>query len=70
MICHCMKCEQLPDGVYLDYGDNSGPAWVLVIQKEATEADLEENHYLEMEGDVYSSPARDGLFRFSIFCCS
>ena len=44
------ECEYLPDGAYLDYGgDSSDSTWILVIQKEATEVDLEENHYLEME---------------------
>lgn len=26
--------------------------WVLILTREATEQDLEENHYLEMEGEV------------------
>ena len=46
------KCNSLPkSGVYLHF-DVEVPAWTLNIQKEATEADLEENHHLENIGDT------------------
>ena len=45
-------CEHLPDnGVYIEFSDDE-IAWKLYIQREATESDLEENHYLETEGEV------------------
>ena len=45
-------CNSLPkSGVYLHF-DDEVPAWTLNIQKEATESDLEENHYLETEGEA------------------
>ncbi len=47
------ECVQLPDkGVYIAFSDDGEAAWKLYIQREATESDLEENHYLETEGDV------------------
>jgi len=45
-------CEHLPDsGVYIEFSGDE-PAWKLYIQREATESDLEENHYLETEGEA------------------
>ena len=46
------ECEQMPDGVSLSYQEDPDPAWILGILKEATEADLEQNHYLEEERDL------------------
>ena len=46
------ECNALPEsGVYLDY-DEESPSWILTIQKEATEQDLEENAKLENVGDI------------------
>ena len=52
------QCPSMPmEGVsiYLNTGSTllrNTPTWRLNIQREATEADLEENHYLEMAGDI------------------
>ncbi len=47
------ECAHFPDkGVYIYFSDNGKPAWKLHIQREATESDLEENHYLESEGEA------------------
>ncbi len=56
------SCNALPkSGVYLHFED-AVPAWTLNIQKEATESDLEENHYLENTGDVIWSTHLNILF--------
>ena len=45
------ECEHLPDkGIYIQFSDDE-TAWNLHIQREATELDLEENHYLDMVGE-------------------
>jgi len=45
-------CLLLPEsGLYLLY-EKDDTAWILHIQKEATESDLEENHHLEKIGDI------------------
>jgi hypothetical protein len=47
------ECAFLPpQGVYIVSFSKKNPAWILTIQKEATEKDLEENHYLENIGDI------------------
>ena len=49
------SCAELPDtGVYVQYGNylSGRPScWALYLVREATEEDLEENHYLEEVGD-------------------
>jgi hypothetical protein len=46
------ECNSLPEhGVYLDYDDDT-PSWILCIQREATESDLEEYAHLENVGDI------------------
>ncbi len=46
------RCQFLPEsGLYLLY-EKDDPAWILHIQKEATESDLEENNNLENIGDI------------------
>ena len=51
------ECESLPrSGVQVVYSAGEGGgydnAWTLVITREATEEDLQENHYLENVGDI------------------
>ena len=51
------KCEKLPtNGVQILYSmdnvERNAMTWRLIIRREATEEDLEENHYLEEEGDI------------------
>lgn len=51
------KCEKLPaNGVQILYSmdnvERNAMTWRLIIRREATEKDLEENHYLEEEGDI------------------
>lgn len=52
------QCPNLPPegiSIYLDPHSTllcRAPTWQLDIQREATEADLEENHYLEEVGDI------------------
>ena len=52
------ECQQFPStGMSLSLNAHSkllreSPAWHLEIQREATEADLEENHHLEAVGDA------------------
>lgn len=51
------RCETLPSpGIQITSGEypHLTPSWdwVLTVSKEATEADLEENHHLENVGDV------------------
>lgn len=51
------QCDELPkDGIQL-YRNKSGKGgagkkWILSIMREATEKDLEENHFLELVGDT------------------
>ena len=46
------QCDDLPkNGVYITFADEES-VWTLTIQKEATESDLEENHYLDIIGDI------------------
>ncbi|MBF0266089.1 MAG: hypothetical protein HQL46_12525 [Gammaproteobacteria bacterium] len=50
------ECENLPpQGIYIECSDCKAEKkiiWNLYIQREATESDLEENHYLETEGEA------------------
>ena len=52
------ECDHIPKkGIIIVYNNQFGqrrdePVWHLVIQREATEADLEENHYLEEVGET------------------
>ena len=50
------ECEYLPQqGIYIEYSEHEneeGHVWNLYIQREASESDLEENHYLETVGDT------------------
>lgn len=47
------ECKQLPEGVYLESSDDDDQefSWLLYIEREASETNLEENHYLEKIGD-------------------
>ncbi len=46
------ECNSLPEHyVYLD-SDEDSPSWIMTIQKEATESDLEENAHLEEVGEI------------------
>jgi hypothetical protein len=49
------SCDEMPvTGVYVQYGSNlpdRPSCWSLYLVREATEQDLEENHYLEEVGD-------------------
>jgi hypothetical protein len=47
------KCKSLPqEYVYITTSDPTQSVWTLIIQKEATEDDLEKNPYLENVGDI------------------
>ena len=51
------ECEFLPkEGVRIVYSDSyvnrNKHVWCLVIEREATEKDLDENHYLEEVGEL------------------
>ena len=51
------QCPAMPQqGVEIrrcaELGDGDTPAWVLSIYREATEDDLEQNHYLEEVGEI------------------
>ncbi|MCL6271084.1 hypothetical protein M3P05_14235 [Sansalvadorimonas sp. 2012CJ34-2] len=53
-----------PDGVYIEqeeYEDGKH-CWWLVIYREATEEDLENNHYLDMVGDTIWSTTVEVAF--------
>ena len=59
------QCDHIPkDGIIIVYSNQFGPerdepVWHLVIQREATEADLDENHYLEVVGEtIWSTQLR------------
>jgi hypothetical protein len=50
------KCSGMPEsGIYIFYcreeGEGYANAWNLLIRRESTEEDLEENHYLEEVGE-------------------
>lgn len=48
------ECNQLPQGIRVERDNGylgSSDGWVLVVSREATEEDLEENHYLEAVGE-------------------
>jgi len=52
MTIHEHICNTFPKpGVYLSFCKEF-PAWILNIQREATESDLQENSYLENIGDI------------------
>ena len=50
------ECSRLPRDVQISYSDEDGALanqiWELAFIREATEADLEENHYLNMVGEI------------------
>lgn len=47
------ECKSLPSkGIYIDSSGNKNKTWFLIIQREAMEEDLEENHYLEEVGEI------------------
>ena len=51
------ECNRIPkDGIIIVYSNQFGlrsqPVWHLVIQRIATEDDLNENHYLEEVGEI------------------
>lgn len=51
------RCDWLPpEGVFVvsadQYLDGDAWSWCLVVQREATERDLEQNHYLEVVGET------------------
>ena len=49
------QCNQMPDGIHVQKSINFGnqeSTWQLVVERSATESDLEENHYLEQVGDT------------------
>ncbi len=60
------QCSAIPAGIRIERcSDDSVIAapWILVVAREATEADLEENHYLENVGDeIWSTEVQ-------ITCC-
>lgn len=67
------SCDQMPViGVLIcsgaAYFDNDEDAWYLVVQRQATEADLEENHYLEQPGDIIWSTVVE--IKFCPYCGS
>jgi hypothetical protein len=50
------KCSEMPEsGIYIYFcredGEGYANAWNLLIRRESTEEDLEENHYLEEVGE-------------------
>jgi len=58
------QCKLLPDtGVYVSTAKNDNSTWILTIQREATEDDLEENHYLDDIGDIIWTT------ELEIICC-
>lgn len=47
------KCHLMPEtGVYISFTFEQDSTWILTIQREATEQDVEDNHYLEDIGDI------------------
>jgi len=49
------ECNQIHDGIHVQKSINFGnqeSTWQLVVERNATESDLEENHYLEQVGDT------------------
>jgi len=51
------ECDHIPNGIIIVYSNQFGPerdkpVWHLVIQRKATEADLDENYYLEEVGET------------------
>ena len=49
------ECNQIHDGIHVQKSINFGnqeSAWQLVVERNATESDVEENHYLEQVGDT------------------
>lgn len=66
MTCATHQCDAIPAGIRIErYSGDSGMTapWMLVVAREATEADLEENHYLEDVGDELWST------EMQIACC-
>ena len=53
---HEHRCSFIPEGIHIyrakHFLDNSQWPWCLVIARLATQKDLEENHYLDEEGDT------------------
>ncbi|MGE6529925.1 hypothetical protein ACQKEM_13050 [Pseudomonas sp. NPDC077382] len=49
-------CEEQPSGITVrlnnDYFDRRDSTWCLFIERQATEDDLEENHYLNEAGEI------------------
>ena len=47
------ECTYLPKGIFLESSNDkeSEFSWLLYIEREASESDLEDSHYLENEGD-------------------
>lgn len=60
------KCDKLPkNGIYISTGQESihdSSSWVLQVAREATEQDLEDNHYLEEVGEIIWSVAVEIAF--------
>lgn len=62
------QCNQIPQGIRVErdsgyLGNSDG--WVLVVSREATEEDLEENHYLEAVGEeIWTTAVRIGYCPF------
>ncbi len=47
------ECQYIPEnGVYIEYIEGELPSCTLFIQREATEADIEKNSYLEILGET------------------
>lgn len=60
------QCDAIPAGIRIEPGSGylgADTQWVLVVSREATEADLEENNYLEDVGDEIWTTA------VQIACC-
>jgi hypothetical protein len=50
------ECESLPEGVEIifsmDHDERENMVWRMFIRREAESEDIEDNHYLEEEGDT------------------
>ena len=61
------ECEKLPsNGVQILYSmdivERKAMTWRLIIRREATEDDLDENHYLEEEGETLWETSLEIIF--------
>ena len=61
------ECERMPaNGIQIlyamDHIERDAMTWRLIIRREATEEDLEENHFLEEEGETLWETTLEILF--------